>query len=59
MNKELKDLIEAAKNVEITDDQREVHRRSFAFGNTNMENDRITKEMIDAEAEKLKREKGH
>lgn len=58
MTKSLEELIEAAKKIEVSDSDRERHRRSFAFGNTNMENDRITREMIDAEAEKLNKKKG-
>jgi hypothetical protein len=50
----LKELIEAAKNVPFSDDEREAQRRSFAYGNTHIENDRITREMIDEQAEILK-----
>ena len=39
-------------------EEKEAQRRSFAYGNTNIENPRVTKEMIDREAEKLKRERG-
>ena len=35
---------------------REEQRRSFAFGNTAFENELITREMVDREAEKLARE---
>lgn len=50
----LKELIEAAKNVPFSDDEREAQRRSFAYGNTHIENDLITREMIDEQAEILK-----
>jgi hypothetical protein len=33
----------------------EEQRRSFAYGNTKIENERITREMIDERAEELKR----
>ena len=50
----LKALIEAAKTVVMTDRDIEKQRESFAFGNTNIENSRITKETIAAAAKKLK-----
>jgi len=51
---ELQQLLDAAKNVEITPEQKEEQRRSFVFGNTNIENPRITREMVNEEAEALK-----
>lgn len=53
MTEELKTLIEVAKRVTPTPAQREEQRRSFAYGNTAFENKRITREMIDRQAEKL------
>lgn len=55
MTEELKRLIEAAKRVEPTAEHREQQRRSFAYGNTHFENSRITREMVDEQAEKLAR----
>jgi len=52
----LQKLIEAAKRAPFSDDEREAQRRSFAYGNTNIENDRITREMIDEQAELLKQQ---
>ena len=52
----LKTLLEAAKNAKPTAQHREEQRRSFAFGNTAFENELITREMVDREAEKLARE---
>jgi hypothetical protein len=57
MTDELKSLVEAAKRVKPTAADREAQRRSFAFGNTAFENSRITREMIDIEAEKLAAER--
>ena len=51
---ELQQLLDAAKNVEITPEQKEEQRRSFAFGNTNIENPRVTRETVNEEAEALK-----
>ncbi len=47
-------LVELAKNVRPTPEQREEQRRSFAYGNTRFENENITREMIDRQAEALK-----
>lgn len=46
-------LIEAAKRIPVTSEDKEKQRRSFAYGNTHFENDRITREMIDEQAAKL------
>jgi len=56
MTNALKALLEAAKTAQTTPQQREQQRRSFAFGNTAFENSRITREMIDQQAEQLARE---
>jgi hypothetical protein len=53
MTEDLKALIEAAKKVTPTPEHREEQRRSFAYGNTAFENERITREMIDRQADKL------
>jgi hypothetical protein len=57
MPEELTHLIELAKRVEVSAEDEEKQRRSFAYGNTAFENHLITREMIDEEAEKLAREK--
>jgi hypothetical protein len=57
MTDALQKLIEAAKTANPTPEQREQQRRSFVYGNTHFENERITREMVDREAEKLAREK--
>lgn len=50
----LQELIAAAKHAPFSEDEREAQRRSFAYGNTHIENDRITREMVDEQAEVLK-----
>jgi hypothetical protein len=45
-------LDEARKNVP-TPQEKEEQRRSFAYGNTKIENPRITREMVDQEADAL------
>ena len=56
MTNALAKLLEAAKTAKTSPEHREEQRRSFAYGNTAFENDRITREMIDRQAEKLARE---
>jgi hypothetical protein len=46
MTEELKELVERARQIEMTPAQLGEQRRSFAYGNTNIENDRITREMV-------------
>ncbi len=47
----LHDLIEHARHIVPTPAQREEQRRSFAYGNTKIENPNITRAMIDAAAD--------
>lgn len=56
MTDDLKALIEAAKKGKPSPEQREQQRRSFAYGNAAFENELVTREMIDREADKLSRE---
>ncbi len=51
-------LIEKARAVRMSARESEQQRRSFAYGNTKIENERITREMIDQQAEALKRDHG-
>ena len=57
MTDALKKLLEAAKAASQTPEQREQQRRSFVYGNTHFENELITREMVDREAEKLAEDK--
>lgn len=50
---ELQALIEAARAVEMTDADREAQRRSFVYGNTKIENDQITRKLVDRAAESV------
>ena len=54
MTKELQELVDRARKIEMTPDQLRDQRRSFAYGNTHIENERVTREMIDEQAETLK-----
>ena len=51
MTDALKKLLEAAKTAKPTPEHREEQRRSFVYGNTHFENELITREMVDREAE--------
>lgn len=53
MTNELKDLIERARAIQMTDAERKEQRRSFVFGNTAFENELITREMVDEVADHL------
>jgi hypothetical protein len=53
MPKKLQELLDAAKRVVPTQQEKEEQRRSFAYGNTKIENPRITRETVDREAESL------
>lgn len=54
MTTDLQELVEAARRVPFAIEEREAQRRSFAYGNTHIENERITREMVDEQAEALK-----
>jgi hypothetical protein len=49
----LRDLLDAARKVVLTPQEKEEQRRSFAYGNTKIGNPCITREMVDREAEAL------
>jgi hypothetical protein len=55
MTDALKTLIEAAKKLDQSSGDSERQRRSFAYGNTKFENDRITWDMINQQAEEIKK----
>ncbi len=55
MSEHLKELLAAALRApQMSAEDKEAQRRSFAFGNSNIENELITKEMVDAAAERMK-----
>ncbi len=55
----LKKLIEATRSLDQSSGEREQQRRSFAYGNTKFENERITREMVDRQAELLAKTSGN
>jgi hypothetical protein len=56
MTNRLQELLDEARRNVSTSQENEEQRRSFAYGNTKIENSRITRETVDREAESLKRE---
>ena len=54
MPKDLETLVKLSQSAPMTPAEQEAQRRSFAYGNTAIENPRITRELIDREAEALK-----
>lgn len=54
VSESLKKLIEMSRKVSLSPTQKEEQRRSFAYGNANIENGRVTKETVAKEAEALK-----
>lgn len=56
MPKTLDELLAAARGITMTAHEQEEQRRSFAYGNTKIENDRVTREMVDAAARQLAEE---
>lgn len=57
MTQDIQELLASASKVKSSGEANEQQRRSFAFGNTNIENSRITRETVDREADQLNRER--
>ena len=53
MSEQLQKLIDASRGRTMSDAEKEAQRQSFAYGNAHIENDRVTREMVAAAAEKL------
>lgn len=56
--KGIEELLKKARSTEMTQAQREEQRRSFAYGNAQIENERVTRAVIDQAAEALEKDKG-
>ncbi|MGC8550688.1 MAG: hypothetical protein ACP5M4_13415 [Acidobacteriaceae bacterium] len=48
-------LLEAARLRDFPAVEREAQRRSFAYGNTHIENPRITRQTVEQQADSMKR----
>ncbi len=55
MNAKLQKLIDASRDRPMSEAEQEAQRRSFAYGNAHIENERVTRQMVDEAAEKLAR----
>ena len=53
MAKNFEELVVRARNITMTTAQLRVQRQSFAYGNTHIENERITREMVAEIDEKI------
>ncbi|MDJ0947204.1 MAG: hypothetical protein QNJ30_27460 [Kiloniellales bacterium] len=51
MPTDLEKLVEKARKIAMTADDERAQRQSFVYGNTHIENDRITRELV-AEVDK-------
>jgi len=56
MTRELESLVERARRVEMTPAELREQRQSFVYGNTHIENDAITREMVAEADQKVERE---
>jgi hypothetical protein len=56
MTEALAALIEKARTVKMTEDEMRQQRISFVYGNTHIENERITREMVTEADAKVCRE---
>ena len=46
MSRELDELVEKARRIDMTPEELRKQRRSFVYGNTHIENERITRELV-------------
>jgi hypothetical protein len=56
MGTELEELVERARKIHVTTQQLREHRRSFVYGNTHIENERVTREMVAEVDRKIEQE---
>jgi hypothetical protein len=50
-------LVDRARSIEMTPPEKEAQRRSFAYGNANIENSAVTREVVDKAAAALGEQK--
>ena len=53
VSNKLDELVKMARSARMTPEEKEEQRRSFVYGNTKIENDRITRELVDDVANKI------
>jgi hypothetical protein len=54
MRQQLRGLIEEARRVVVSDEDLEKQRRSFAYGNANIGNERVTPEIVERALEQVR-----
>jgi hypothetical protein len=54
MSKELQNLIEKARRVQMSSEEKEAQRISFAYGNTRLKNENMTREAVERASQQLK-----
>jgi hypothetical protein len=54
---DFEELLNIARTIEMTPDQLREQRQSFVYGNTHIENERITRQMVAEADKKLESEK--
>lgn len=59
MGPNLQELINRARGIRMTDAERERQRQSFAYGNTKIENDAISRDSIVKAAKTMRGEGAH
>ena len=55
-NDKLEELVTRTRKITMSSGQLREQRQSFAYGNTNIENDRITREMVSEADRKIEAE---
>ncbi len=55
MQESISKLVEIAKTVRMSEKQKDEQRNSFVYGNTKIENDAITREMVEKIAQEVPR----
>jgi hypothetical protein len=56
-NEKLEELVVRTRKITMSSGQLRDQRQSFAYGNTHIENDRITREMVAEADQKIEAEK--
>lgn len=52
-------LVELARGVHMSDEQRDEQRNSFVYGNTKIENSSVTRELVEEISRRVPRENDH
>ena len=53
MSEQLNKLMEAARGRPMSGEEKEAQRRSFAYGKAHIENEHVTREMVNEAARKI------